>query len=205
MVPSNEIPSSAPPPDKRKPNKLLRIIVVLFVVLVGLLLILVQAFASTSYSSRVEGDAMLPTLHTEDRLQVNRAIYNLQKPQRGDIVVFTPPIENKDFIKRVVALEGETIEIKADIDLAGTLDQDCGGCGAYVNGIKLDEQYVKQTPDYDYGPITVEKDQIFVLGDNRRNSSDSHIFGPVDVSAIKGKAIFKYGREFQFLETPIYP
>ena len=169
---------------------------------------------------KVEGDSMLPTLHTEERLLVNSGLYyrydanflsrvinpNLAAdwrylfhgPQRGDIIVFEAPIEPRDFIKRVIAVQGETVQIKADADPAGNPDpgRDCGGCGVFVNGIKLEEPYINQTPDYNYPPdggvLTVPAGHVFVLGDNRRNSSDSHIWGPLDLSAIIGTAFVSY-------------
>jgi signal peptidase I len=163
---------------------------------------------------KVEGDSMLPTLHTEQRLLVNSGLYYrydanflarvfnpgapadmrylFHGPQRGDIIVFEAPTEPRDFIKRVIAVEGETVEIKADPDPVGNPDRECGGCGVYVNGVKLDEQYIKQNPDYNYGPYVVPPGNIFVLGDNRRNSSDSHIWNALDVTRIIGTAFVSY-------------
>lgn len=165
---------------------------------------------------KVEGDSMLPTLRTEQRLLVNSGLYYrydanflarifnkdlppdmrylFHGPQRGDIIVFQAPNDTKDFIKRVIATEGETVEIKADTDPLGNPDRDCGGCGVYVNGVKLAEPYINQTPDYNFPPFTVPDDQVFVLGDNRRNSNDSHIFPKhsIDVSSIIGTAFVSY-------------
>jgi signal peptidase I len=165
---------------------------------------------------KVEGDSMLPTLHTDERLLVNSGLYYrydanflarvfnttapadwhylFHGPQRGDIIVFEAPIEPRDFIKRVIAVAGETVQIKADSDPVGNPDpnRECGGCGVFVNGVKLEEPYINQTPDYNYGPTTVPAGDIFVLGDNRRNSSDSHIWGPLDVTAIIGTAFISY-------------
>ena len=179
---------------------------------------------------KVEGDSMLPTLHTEQRLLVNSGLYYrydanflarffnpgmaadmrylFHGPQRGDIIVFEAPIDDKDFIKRVIAVEGETVEIKLDPDPIGDPGRDCGGCGVYVNGIKLDEPYVKQTPDYNFGPFTVPTDRVFVLGDNRRNSSNSHIFPEhaIMVDSIVGTAFVSYWPQdrWGFLPHPTY-
>jgi signal peptidase I len=165
---------------------------------------------------KVEGDSMLPSLHSEQYLLVNKGLYfrydaNFLKrltdksapgdmrylfhgPQRGDIIVFEAWREPKDFIKRVIAVEGETVEIKADNSAFGVPGDECGGCGVYVNGVKLDEPYIKQTPDYDLEPTTVPPGHIFVLGDNRRNSSDSHVpqNGPLSVDRIIGTAFVSY-------------
>src|SRR5207249_2263581 len=164
---------------------------------------------------KVEGDSMLPTLHSEQYLLVNKALYFrydtnfftrlaeknapadmrylFHGPQRGDIIVFEAPREvSKDFIKRVIAVEGETVEIKPDMDPVGAPDHDCGECGVYVNGVKLNEPYIKQRPDYTAELITVPPGDIYVLGDNRRNSSDSHVWGPLDVERIIGTAFISY-------------
>jgi signal peptidase I len=197
-----------------------------------LTLLIFFAVRAVVQNFKVEGDSMLPSLHSEQYLLVNKALYfrydaNLltritQKsapvdmrylfhgPQRGDIIVFEAPTEPKDFIKRVIAVEGETVEIKPDANPEGTLNQDCGGCGVYVNGVKLDEQYVRQTPDYALQRTTIPPGYIFVLGDNRRNSSDSHVWGALDVSRIIGTAFISYWgpvhpeQYINFLPHPTY-
>ncbi|MDN4523441.1 signal peptidase I [Fictibacillus fluitans] len=135
----------------------------------------------------VDGESMMPTLHNRDRLVVNK----LDKPERFDIVVFKAT-ETKDYIKRVIGLPGDTIEYKHD-----TL---------YVNGKPMNEKYLKpykkQTKDgdltYDFtlfevtGKQTVPKGQVFVMGDNRRHSSDSRNIGTVDMDEIIGKATVRF-------------
>ncbi|UUZ97758.1 signal peptidase I [Paenibacillus sp. P25] len=101
----------------------------------------------------------------------------------GDIVVFYPPLpghENERYIKRLIGLPGDTIEIKD-----GAL---------YRNGQKVDEPYVKEPMNYTYGPVTVPANQYFFLGDNRNESLDSHMWPTpfVDKSKIVGKAMFRY-------------
>jgi signal peptidase I len=180
---------------------------------------------------KVEGDSMLPTLHTEQRLLVNSGLYYrydanflthlfnpnaladmrylFHGPQRGDIIVFQSPMEPKDYIKRVIAVEGETVEVRSDPDPIGDPNRDCGGCGVYVNGVKLSEPYIKQTPDYNFGPYTVPHNRVFVLGDNRRNSSDSHVFRPesaITIDSIVGTAFVSYWPQdhWGFLPHPTY-
>lgn len=178
---------------------------------------------------KVEGDSMLPTLHTEQYLLVNKGLYfrydanflsHIGKadassdmrylfhgPQRGDIIVFEAWNEPRDFIKRVIAVEGESVEIKADKG-DGDPKSPCDGCGVFVNGVRLDEQYIKARPDYDLAPITVPTGHIFVLGDNRRNSSDSHVTGngPLPVDRIIGTAFVCYWPQdrWGFLPHPTY-
>ncbi len=177
---------------------------------------------------KVEGDSMLPTLHNEQYLLVNKGLYfrydgnfltrivnsSVQPdmrylfhgPQRGDIVVFLAPTEDKDFIKRVIAVEGETVAVKPDPDGVGRPGVPCGDCGVYVNGVKLEEPYVRATPDYTVDSIVVPKGKIYVLGDNRRNSSDSHAWGPLDVDSIVGIAFLAYWPSdyWGFLPHPTY-
>jgi signal peptidase I len=168
---------------------------------------------------KVEGDSMLPTLHNEQYLLVNKILYYrydanfltrlfnpgapadmrylFHGPQRGDIVVFESPTEPKDFIKRVIAVGGETVQVKRDLDpvgdpAGGRDPAECGGCGVYVNDVRLDEPYVNATPDYDEGPVAVPEGDVFVLGDNRRNSSDSHVWGALDANRIVGIAFVSY-------------
>ena len=166
---------------------------------------------------KVEGDSMLPTLHTDQYILVNKALYfrydtnffqgitdkttpaHMQYlfhgPQRGDIIVFEAPTEpelRKDFIKRVIAVEGETVEIRPDPNPEQGLNHDCGDCGVYVNGVKLDERYIKEKPNYSIAPTKVPPGRIYVLGDNRNNSSDSHAWGPLEISRIIGVAFVSY-------------
>jgi signal peptidase I len=181
------------------------------IVLTLLIFFLVRAVVQ---NFKVEGDSMQPTLQSDQYLLVNKALYFrydanffqrladrdapadmrylFQGPQRGDIIVFEAPSEPKDFIKRVIAVEGETVEIKPDPDPYGDPRNDCGDCGVYVNGVKLKEPYIKQTSDYAVEPTVVPQGHIFVLGDNRRNSSDSHVWGALEVERIIGTAFVSY-------------
>ena len=76
----------------------------------------------------------------------------------------------------------------------------------YINGVRLDEPYIKATPDYQYGPVTIPEGYVFVMGDNRRNSQDSHSFGPLNVNAIVGTAFVSYWPfdKLGFLSHPTY-
>src|SRR4051794_40845765 len=136
----------------------------------------------------VEGTSMLPQLHDGERLLVNKLVYyKIQSISwghlnRGDIVVFWYPNDpDKSYVKRVIGLPGETVEMRAG--------------KVYVNGQLLQEDYLD--PNYDegmpsYPPKRVEDHHYFVMGDNRDNSSDSRYWGTVPEKYIYGKAFFRY-------------
>lgn len=124
---------------------------------------------------RVQMGSMLPTLKENNLIIVNKITYRLNDPKRGDIVVFRPPNGSKVFyVKRIVALPGETIEIRN-----GEL---------LINGIPLEEDYISGATPGVYGPLTLGRDEYFVMGDHRNNSLDSREFGPISKESIIGKA-----------------
>ena len=126
----------------------------------------------------VDGPSMRPTLQNQERLVVNKFIYNLHDPERGDILVFQYPKDpSRDFIKRVIAVPGDTIEIRDG--------------HVYVNGELKNEPYILSTTRGDYPLATVPEGHIFVMGDNRNNSEDSRFadVGMVPFDLIKGKAV----------------
>ncbi len=161
---------------------------------------------------RVDGNSMFPNLHNGEMLLVNRHAYegyNLAslinwvpgvdagdkvvhpfgKVNRGDIVIFNPPVANKPYIKRIIGVPGDVITF-ADGKVV-------------INGTPLDENYDLGGPTFcpsmatgklscNSGPITVGPDQVYVMGDNRENSEDSRYFGPIDIDSIIGKAMITY-------------
>jgi signal peptidase I len=138
---------------------------------------------------RVEGQSMMPKLHDQDRIFVNKFIYPLREwigdrepIKRGDIVVLLYPDDpSKSYIKRVVGLPGEQVNVDN-----GKL---------YIDGRPIDEPYLDSeylSADSMPGPVDVKAHHYFVLGDNRRNSSDSRYWGLVPEKYIYGKAIFRY-------------
>ncbi len=130
---------------------------------------------------RVEGTSMLPQLEDQDRLFINKFAYRFEQIQRGDVVVFLYPGDHtKSYIKRVIALPGDSLRI------------DRGQ--VYVNNKALKEPYVplKYEDDRSQPAMTVPPGEYFVMGDHRSISSDSRDFGPVGRSLIYGKAAFVY-------------
>lgn len=127
---------------------------------------------------RVDGASMFPTLTNGELVIVNKLAYRLGEPARGDVLVFYYPVDpSQEFIKRVVGLPGDQVSIHK-----GTI---------LINGQRLEEPYIPVTVNYD-GDWTVGADQLFVLGDNRNNSLDSHNWGMVPMEYVIGKALFKY-------------
>jgi signal peptidase I len=127
---------------------------------------------------RIEGPSMLPNLHDGQYLIINKIVYRLHPPQRGDIIVFHHPRNSdRDLIKRVIGLPGETVEIRNGQVL--------------VNGLLLDEPYVLQPGRYS-DTFELGEKEYFVLGDNRPNSDDSHNWGALQGDQIVGKAWISY-------------
>src|ERR1700723_1050757 len=130
---------------------------------------------------KVEGTSMNPLLSDQERIFINKFIYRFEPIDRGDVVVFWYPLDrSKSFIKRVVGLPGETVEIRKGI--------------VFVNGVSLAEPYVP--PQYedltDFGPMSVPRGSYFVMGDHRISSNDSRVFGAVENKFIYGRAVFAY-------------
>ena len=140
---------------------------------------LVQQFIIKPYT--IPSPSMEPTLETGDRVLVNRLSYHFRSPEVGDVVVFRPPGSEsaEPFIKRVVAVAGDTVSVHE-----GSL---------YVNGVTQVEPYVKEHPiDGELGEVTVNPGCVWVMGDNRNDSSDSRVFGEVPRESIVGVAFAIY-------------
>jgi signal peptidase I len=130
---------------------------------------------------RVEGTSMQPQLRDQDRLFINKFVYRFEKISRGDVVVFHYPRDpEKSYIKRVIALPGDSLRIDAG--------------RVYVNGERIDEEYVPHAyrDSRSMPEIVIPAGHYFVMGDHRSISSDSRDFGPVERDLIYGKAAFVY-------------
>ena len=124
--------------------------------------------------------SMEPSFVEGERIMVNKVIYRSSEPQRGDVIVFWPPTGSKHpYIKRVIGLPGEIVEVRD-----GKVS---------INGTPLDEdEYIKEPPNYTMAAVQIPEGEYFVLGDNRNNSSDSHTGWTVPRKDIVGKAWFVY-------------
>lgn len=163
---------------------------------IALAIVMFVAVRAVAQNFIVDGASMVPSFHNSELLIVNRLAYRtfdvswvpgvnddawrpFGEPEIGDVIVFKFPRDpSRDFIKRVVALPGQTVEVRD-----GTV---------YVDGLSLDEPYVADPPGYTYGPETVPPGQLFVLGDNRNNSYDSHSWGMLEQSLIIGRVDLRY-------------
>jgi signal peptidase I len=143
-----------------------------------LAVILYFGINAVSARVRVDGFSMNPTLQNGEYILVNRLAYKTGQPERGDIIVFSYPAdEGQDLIKRVIGLPGETVKI--------------GDGAVTINGQQLQEPYIAQDPMY-FGEWPVPEGFLFVLGDNRNDSRDSHQWGLLPIENVIGKSVLIY-------------
>jgi signal peptidase I len=132
----------------------------------------------------IPAESMLPTLQVNDRLIIDKLAYRFSRPQRGDIIVFSPTenLQRQDykeaFIKRIIGLPGDKVQVKNG--------------KVYINDQPLQEDYIQALPNYEYGAEVVPANSYFVLGDSRNNSYDSHYWGFVPRQNIIGKATQRF-------------
>ena len=142
-----------------------------------LVIFLLVRFAAPNF--RIEGSSMEPNFLDGQYIFVNRLVYMVHPPERGDVIVLIPPSSaTNDYIKRVIGLPGERVEIVDGQVL--------------INGVPLQEPYPLNPGAYSFGPVNVGPEEYFVLGDNRDNSSDSHSWGMLASSKVIGKAWITY-------------
>lgn len=190
-----EIPVSSHLPVAHKEKSVLREYVEAIVIAL-LLALFIRSFVVQAF--KIPSGSMLPTLQIGDHILVNKFIYGIRnplngtawipvgEPQRHDIIVFRyPQNPSQDFIKRVVGVAGDRIEV---------INKQL-----FVNGKPFIEPHavildpnVLPSPRDNFGPVTVPSEAVFVMGDNRDNSHDSRFWGFVDLKAIKGKAFILY-------------
>jgi signal peptidase I len=134
---------------------------------------------TTVQAYKVTETCMEPNYVEGEWLLVSKASYWWGEPDRGDVIILHPPFETEEvFIKRLIALPGDTVEVKDG--------------KTYVNGTALQEPYIKEAPSYTFPLTELGEDEFFVLGDNRNNANDSHTGWTIARDAIIGKAWFSY-------------
>jgi signal peptidase I len=134
----------------------------------------------------IPSDSMFPTLEIGDRVVVEKISYRFHPPKRGDILVFEPPPQlqvlgyqpDQAFIKRVIGEPSQTVAVKNHV--------------VYINDRALVENYIAEAPHYDLKPVQVPENTLFVMGDNRNNSNDSHIWGFLPQQNAIGRAVFRF-------------
>jgi len=185
------------PTEKKAKSKVYEYIEAIIIAI--LIAVFIRTFVIQAF--KIPSRSMVPTLLVGDHLLVNKFIYGVKipyfrktiipftDPQRGDIIVFIYPNDrSKDFIKRVIGLSGETIEIKnKKIFINGQEYAD--SYGIYSDNVVYPRT---MQPRDNYGPVTVPPKSLFVMGDNRDESADSRFWGFVDLKDVEGKAIIIY-------------
>ncbi len=184
-MPAEGFPSSGegshvnPPSQPGGPTRLVRLLISeIMGTLLPAVIIAVLIHLFLAQATRVYGQSMEPTLHTDDRLLVEKITYRFRPPQRGDIVVIQLYKGSQPLIKRIVGLPGEEIAIRNG--------------QVYINGQPLQEDYLREPTTGYLPPTRIPPMHYFVLGDNRDGSNDSRNFGPVPRDKILGRAIFRY-------------
>jgi len=180
-------PTQAPPKSRRElraerrkkkgggPTEFILTVIVAFALVFGV----VQPFIVQAF--RIPSESMVPTLEVKDRILANKFIYRFTEPERGDIVVFDSVESDDDtLIKRVVGLEGDEIRVQGGL--------------LFVNGEPQQEPYLNEEETFRgyYGPSIVPEGHVFVMGDNRDNSADSRVFGPLPSDNVKGEAFLRF-------------
>lgn len=152
--------------------------------IVSIIIAIILAFVIRTFIVEpylVEGTSMNPTLQTQERLLVNKALYYFTDPVKDDIIVFKYPHDpSRDFIKRVIAVPGDTIEIREGV--------------VYLNGQMLKEDYILEKTKGSFPKVIVPPKHVFVMGDNRNNSEDSRFknVGFVPYELVKGKGMIVF-------------
>ena len=176
-------PEPTPDDDVASAPSPLRGVIEWLAVLLGAVLValVVRTFLLQAFS--IPSSSMESTLEISDRVLVNKLSYEFGDVERGDIVVFhrpdSLPSPYDDLIKRVVGLPGDVVEGR--------------GNQVFINGAALEEPYLDvDVIIRDFAPVDVPADHVFVMGDNRSNSADSRVFGPIEIDRIEGEAFFRY-------------
>lgn len=173
--------------------EVVKIVVISLIIIVPVRLYVIQPFI-------VEGDSMVPNFHDGEYLIVDEISYRFHQPKRGEVIVFHPPQDPKNYyIKRIIGLPGETVELREGKIYIYNEE--------YPQGVRLNESnYLTKSSISEISKVELGTSEYYVVGDNRDNSLDSRRIGPITVESIRGRALI---RAFPFknigiLETPDY-
>ena len=170
-------PVTDPTAPKKQRSGAIRVIIDIVETLV-LSVLLFIGINAISARIRVDGFSMEPTMQSGEFVVINKLAYNFGQPNLGDVIVFHYPHDpDQEYIKRVIGTPGDLVKVTEGL--------------VYVNGELVDEPYIAAPPVYQ-SELIVPEDSLFVLGDNRNNSSDSHTWGTVPMENVIGKAFFVY-------------
>lgn len=176
ILASSEVPTTPTAPKVEKPNWRQFVFDLIETLLLAVVLYL--GINAISARVRVDGFSMVPTLQDGEYVLVSKITYRLGEPQHGDIIVFKYPGQPpQDLIKRIIGLPGDSVQVTSSV--------------VYVNGQALTEPYIAAAPAYQ-GQWQVPEGFLFVLGDNRNDSSDSHSWGLLPKENVIGKALLIY-------------
>jgi signal peptidase I len=189
-VPTDALaPADAPVLDTPAPSRMSRLMrEIVDTALLTAIIFLVLNAATGRFM--IKSVSMLPNLHEGEYVIVDKVSYLLHPPERGDIVVFDRDGEPEDLIKRVIGLPGETIEMNTGV--------------VYIDGLPLEEPYINPSPGSSYAARKLGVDEYFVMGDNRGNSRDSRMFGPIQRASIVGRAWIIYWPPSDWAVVPHY-
>jgi signal peptidase I len=157
---------------------------ILTIVIAMLLAVIIRGFVAES--RYIPSPSMVPTLYPGDRIVVEKLSYRVRSPQPGDVVVFRPPnrlqlagyAADQAFIKRVIAVAGQTVQVHQG--------------RVYVDRVPLSEPYIAEPPAYEMPLVKVPDGMLFVMGDNRNNSNDSHVWGFLPLENVIGRANIRF-------------
>jgi len=182
MSPPESQPASSPPAAKSLADQIRENVQSIAIALV--LALLIRTFIAEPRF--IPSESMLPTLEVGDRLVVEKVSYYFRAPDPGEIVVFSPPPplqeqgygDDQAFIKRVIGTEGDRLTVRNG--------------RVYRNNRALDETYILEPPAYNLPKLEVPPESLFVMGDNRNNSRDSHVWGFLPEDKVIGRAVFRF-------------
>jgi signal peptidase I len=150
---------------------------ILITLAIALVIFLLLRVSVQAY--KVRENCMEPNFYEDEWLLAGKAAYWWGEPQRGDVIILEPPFDSDyPFIKRIIAIPGDTVEVKDG--------------KVYVNGTALEEPYIKEAPAYSYPLTELGEDEYFTLADNRNNANDSHVWGKLPRENIIAKVWFSY-------------